>query len=439
MSQSLTRSLPSLFLWQAVSVLTGFLTQIVLARSLGPHDKGILDLFLLIPVVAASVLDVGLLSANTYFAGKGIAPVRQLHSNTLIWSVVAGVVALTVSGGLLFFSTSIFPSLTGFQVVLAAVLVGPTLYASLWTGLMYGADQSLLVYRTTGLVSLISFLVYGASLLMNAEIETILFVSFALIILKAIVPLATTAHLTGLHPSLNRAIFNQSVKYGIALYVGLAVNTLHVRISQFLVGSHLGPAELGYFALAVRIAEMVWLLDFVVINASVFRITSSDLNESARITQQMTRMIGLMVITFSIFLGLVAPILIPVVFGAEFSPAVLPLLWLLPGIVGWSLARSVAQFIAYQMGRPWLNTQAASIAFFLNVALNMFLIPPFGISGAAISATVSYMCNFAILTFLFLKLAKVPLASTFLPQIEDVRLLREIVGQSLRPLFTKNR
>ncbi|GEM_PF-3892817 len=439
MSQSLARSLPSLFLWQAVSVLTGFLTQVILARSLGPHDKGILDLFLLIPLVASSVLDVGLLSANTYFAGKGTVSVSQLHSNTLTWSFVAGVITLIVTGGLLFLPGSIFPSLNSFQVVLATVLVGPTLYASLWAGLMYGADRSLLVYRTTGLISLISFLVYGASLLMKAGIEAILFVSFVLLMLKALIPLATTAHLTGLHLSLNKAILKQSVKYGLALYVGLAVNTLHVRVSQFLVESYLGPAELGYFALAVRIAEMVWLFDFVVINASVFRITSSDPAESTRVTQQMTRMIGLLVTTFSLFLALTAPVLIPVIFGSDFSPAVLPLLVLLPGIIGWSLARSVAQFISYQMGRPWLNTQAASIAFFLNIALNVILIPSFGISGAAISATVSYLCNLAILTAFFQKLANASLASTFLPQVEDLRLLKEVLRQTFRPLFAKSR
>ncbi|MCI0707110.1 MAG: polysaccharide biosynthesis C-terminal domain-containing protein [Ignavibacteriae bacterium] len=432
MAHSIIRALPVLFVWQLVSVVTGFFTQVFLARSLGPHDKGILDLFLLIPIVASSVVDVGLLSANTYFAGKGTASLRTLHANTLLWSIFVGMATIIIG----FFLTSVgkspFESLTTSQFLLSISLILPSLYVSLWSGLMYGTGQSVLVYRITGAISLASLAAYGLALLGGAQLESVLWISIALITIKALIPLVHFSRSVGLEFSMDFSILKQSIKYGVALYVGIALNMLHFRFSQFFVESYLGPFELGYYALAVRIAELIWLLDFVVINASVFNITSSSLEESARITQRMTRMIGLMVILFALAVGLASPQLIPLVFGKDFAPAVTPLLLLLPGIVAWSVGRSVAQFISYQVGKPWLNTQAAAFAFVLNIILNILLIPTFGVAGASLAATFSYFSITIVLSLIFRKLASVKLLSTFIPQRDDFLLLRDTVLKDIR-------
>lgn len=438
MSSPITKALPSLFLWQALSVITGFLTQVVLARALGPHDKGIVDLFLLIPLVTASVLDFGLLSANTFFAGKGTLDLKILHSNTLVWSIGASLLALVVGIGWSSFAGSPFPALHSYQFLLAVLIVLPSLYFSLWSGLMYGSDHAESVYRVTGIVSLISLFAYGFAIVAGTGLIGILYLSVGLAFLKGIVPLLLTARLLPLQLYLDRIALRQSIRYGIALFVGIAINTLHVRVSQFLVESMLGPAELGFYALAVRIAEMVWLLDFVVINASIFRITSSSLSESAKITQQMTRMIGLMVTALAIGVALASPILLPLVFGSDFSPAVRPLLLLLPGIIAWSLSRSVAQFISYQVGKPWYNTSAAGFAFLVNILASLLLIPALGIEGAALAAVLSYFCNLVILTLIFRKLSNATMISTFIPQREDIKMMKDLLTNTLRLIPGRN-
>jgi O-antigen/teichoic acid export membrane protein len=431
MSHKIARTLPSLFLWQFASLIAGFLTQALLARSLGPHDKGILDLFLLIPVVLASVTELGLLSANTYFAGKGTLPFSVLHSNSLLWSSAIGVLALGAGVMLVLATGSPFESLTGSYFLLTLLVLVPSLYFSLWSGLMYGREQAGTVYFISAAFVALSLLVYGAAILLGGSLDSILQLSALLLFARAGLALYTLRGKGTSALTFDASALRQCFRYGIALWVGLAVNTLHFRVSQFLVSSMLGSAELAFYALATRIAEMAWLLDYVIINAAVFHVTSSTKEESVRITQRMTRVIGMMSLGASVLIAISSPVVIPLVFGEAFRPTILPLILLIPGIVGWSLARSLSQFIAYQVGKPWYNTAAAGFAFILNLVLNLILLPLLGVMGASLASSLSYICNLLLVSLIFKRLSAAPFAPSFVPTKEDFAILKEIAAQYL--------
>ncbi|MGB2867795.1 MAG: hypothetical protein WBD36_05045, partial [Bacteroidota bacterium] len=91
MPQPIIRTLPTLLRWQVISLLAGLGSQVILSRYLGPHGKGIVDLFLLVPATMISIMEAGLLSANTYFAGKKITSIQILHTNSLVWCGAWGV------------------------------------------------------------------------------------------------------------------------------------------------------------------------------------------------------------------------------------------------------------------------------------------------------------------------------------------------------------
>ncbi len=423
MSQAISKILPSLFLWQSIAVATGFVTQIVLARSLGPHDKGILDLFLLIPVVAASVTEFGLLSANTYFAGKGKIDLRILHSNSVVWSIGIGALVLAIGIGVHAVIGSPFASLTGGFFLLALAATAPSLYYSFWSGLMYGSDETKKVYFISGLYSIISLIIYGAAIGLGIPLEWLLPLSGALIFMKSGLSLFALRSMSPLHLQFNAQALKQSLIYGLALYAGLAVNTLHFRADQFFVNSMLGATHLGYYALAVRIAELVWLLDYVVVMASLYRVTSSSRADAVVITQRSLRLVAVLVIPLSLAIFALAPVIVPLLFGEAFQPSVLPLWLLLPGIVSWSLARSLSPFIAYQCGKPWYNTLAAFIAFTVNLGANVLLIPRMGVAGAALASSISYALNLVIVALIFSRLSHARFTETFLPKREDFVLV----------------
>ena len=429
MARPIIRTLPSLFIWQVVTVVAGFVTQIVLARSLGPTNKGILDLFLLIPFVTSAVVEMGLLSANTYHGGKGTFSVQTLHSNSIVWSIGVGMLVFLIGVVISLVIGSPFAVLSNTYFLLAIAVVPASLYFLLWSGLMYGSDQVKMVYLIGGLYSLVSLVAYGVVVLAGGALEMFIILSAILLFVRACLSLLSTRRSTSLRLRFNAAALKQSLVYGLALYIGLAINALHFRINQFFIEAMLGPTALGYFALAVRIAEMLWLLDYVVVTASLYRVTSEDFKGAVLVAQRSVKLVAVLVIIPAVTIFALAPIVVPFFFGRAFAPAIIPLWYLLPGIVAWSLGRGLSPFISYQCGKPWYNTVAAGFAFVINLGANFLLIPELGTMGAAIASTVSYTVNLVIIGFIFFRLTRAKFLETFLPSRAEISLVVQVVKE----------
>ena len=67
----------------AVAVL-GTVTGIVLARTLGPHDRGILALVLLLPSTFVTLSKFGLTQANVYCVRREGASIERVATNSLV-------------------------------------------------------------------------------------------------------------------------------------------------------------------------------------------------------------------------------------------------------------------------------------------------------------------------------------------------------------------
>ncbi len=83
------------------------------------------------------------------------------------------------------------------------------------------------------------------------------------------------------------------------------------------------------------------------------------------------------------------PLLIPLVFGADFADSVLPLLLLIPGTCAFALNNIYAAYLG-GIGRPALNLRVALVSLAVGLTLDILLIPVVGIAGAAVATTVSY-------------------------------------------------
>jgi O-antigen/teichoic acid export membrane protein len=81
--------------------------------------------------------------------------------------------------------------------------------------------------------------------------------------------------------------------------------------------------------------------------------------------------------------------LVHLLFGNAYQNVVQTVLVLLPGIVIFSCARVLANDIAAR-GRPGINIWTTAIALAISVIANIFLIPRYGISGAALGVTLTF-------------------------------------------------
>lgn len=168
-----------------------------------------------------------------------------------------------------------------------------------------------------------------------------------------------------------------------AVAVGLAM-----RIDQVMLGIALETREVGYYAVAVRIAEIL-VIPGAILASSVFpRLLSLD---TERLNYEFVRLVRYpfyIILFAATILALGAYPLVSSAFGADFTPAA-PALALLSFSIPFT-------YISIMSTNYLLRIKDQKEIFFrqlsglmLNIGLNILLIPRFGIVGAAVATVLT--------------------------------------------------
>jgi O-antigen/teichoic acid export membrane protein len=204
------------------------------------------------------------------------------------------------------------------------------------------------------------------------------------------------------------------------------VGFLNYRIEVFLLGAFLPLSAVGFYAVAVGLAEKLW---FVSESASIvlFPTVSAERDEQQRkqFTPLVSRTILLITAVGAIVLYLVSHWAIVLLYTTVYAAAIPLFRILLPGIVFLSAGRILANDIAGR-GKPLLNTYVGLSGVIVQVALNLAWIPSFGATGAAWATTISYGITSAVRLWLYMKLSGNNLTTVVLPQASDWPLYRQL-------------
>lgn len=154
-----------------------------------------------------------------------------------------------------------------------------------------------------------------------------------------------------------------------------------------------GDQATGYYKAALGVAEFLWfvpnVLQMVLLHSSSQLWSNNRTDRITSLASQIMRYNLSLVLLLVIGLAVLAHDFIPIYYGSEFDAAVLPLLLLLPGALGFALARPI---FAIGQGKGQLNVLiiATGTASLVNLCLNVLLIPPYGMTGAAIATSIGY-------------------------------------------------
>ena len=98
----------------------------------------------------------------------------------------------------------------------------------------------------------------------------------------------------------------------------------------------------------------------------------------------------LLLLVFSVVLLLTAKPLIKIFYGEAFMPSLRPFFILLPGAFFLYLNNVLTNYL---VGRKLflLISLITTLAAILNIGLNIVFIPPYGISGASLASTITYV------------------------------------------------
>lgn len=237
-------------------------------------------------------------------------------------------------------------------------------------------------------VSLAYFGLGVTGVLVGELVATVLVVIISFVILSQHLDVSTIVEsVPSDFPKWELLAFNS---YSVVLIL-LTASLYHVDI--LLLQPIAGSNETGYYRAALVMAEFLWFVPNAL--QLVFLHSSSELwsnNQTGRISalaSKATRYNLSLVLLLAIGLAALAEDFVPLYFGPEFEASVLPLLLLLPGAIGFAVARPI---FAVGQGKGQLRTLilATGAAALVNLFLNLLLIPVYGTAGAAIATSFGY-------------------------------------------------
>jgi O-antigen/teichoic acid export membrane protein len=386
------------FLTYVASYLLAFLLRVLVTRALGADGLGSYTLFLLTVSIVAAVLGLGVGVSIIYHIGKRSFSLRDIVSNSQ--SVVLG--SMVVSAALVGLAALTFGDRLdreGVPYWLFVLAVPLFVNFNILTAILQGANRFLamnlvILLRPLAMV----FLMVAGMAVGGLDVTGVL----AFWTLSSFLTMAAGLALVGLRrlhlPTALRprwAVLKEQVRFGMQGQIGNLLQLLNYRLDSFLVLAFVNAAGVGFYAVGVAVSESVWFVANAVAVVLLPRLTSAEAEDAARLTPVVCRNTLLVSLAAATGVGVLSPVLVEAIFGAEFGPSVTAVYWLLPGTVALAGTKIVASYV-FSQGKPLINSYITLVTLAATVLFDLALIPPFGVAGAAAASSIAYSLSLVL-------------------------------------------
>lgn len=239
---------------QAVLIVSG----VLVARLLGPEDRGYLALVVLLPVVLSHLGGAGLPVAITYFIARSSDRARSIVAS-ISNIAIAQAVALVCLHALMLWP--FFKDAPGF-VVGAALLT--LVQAPLFLGMEYGLAvlQGKQRFGAYNVLRLLPACVYSLSLIplfvaSKASLTTITLAwVLSYLICTGVVAVRVRAELVGRGEEAPEGTQGEVMRFGLKGFLGSVSPLETFRLDQAVVGLFLSPAALGLYVVGLAFTNL---------------------------------------------------------------------------------------------------------------------------------------------------------------------------------------
>jgi glycosyltransferase involved in cell wall biosynthesis/O-antigen/teichoic acid export membrane protein len=367
----------------------GLAASTLIARQLGPVGRGLYAYPVALLGLMVAFGHIGLEFAQIRLASQG-QDLRRLWANATVVSLLLGSLCWAGLG----IAVVIYPGTAGglplWWIALPAGLAPVQLMSMYWVGLL-AIDGRLVVTAHAAWISAAGQAVAVGVLFSLHELTP-----FRVLLLQWLLNGSTwlllllachRAGLVSLRP--DRDLLWRSVAFGVKAYGAQVIFYLVLRVDQLMVRGYAGYHQLGLYALATTVAELLWLLTDPLAAALVPHQVRALPQEGHRLSFAMARRSMWISLVAAVGAWLLAPLAVRVVYGPGFAGAVPALRLLLPGVVALAATRPLRTMLLKQ-GRAVALSLLGFGALCLNVALNVALLPRIGIRGSSIASSLCY-------------------------------------------------
>jgi O-antigen/teichoic acid export membrane protein len=216
-----------------------------------------------------------------------------------------------------------------------------------------------------------------------------------------------------------------------------AIVQVDQRLASIVVASTLPAEQLGFFSVAEGPVRNLVNLPTLIGSVLLPKIAQEGDLDAAHMTAATTRITLLVMTAVCGGIAILSWPIVLVLFGREYLAAAPVLAALQPYAVAQAGNRILSRyFVASNRTRGLAVSSAVSPV--LQIPLLYLLASRFGVTGAALAASLAYVASFAVLVFAFARLSGLPFRAAVVPVRSDLlrlsRMFRDAITlRALRP------
>jgi len=378
-------------IYKGVYLLLQFILTILISKLSGPEGLGIFTLVTVNANLVSIFTSLGISSGIGFQASKNDISTRALLKLTWLSSsiqlmlvLIIEIIVFLMSGKFLIWNSSWY--LFGIAgIILFFTISISEKYFALYNGYFQLNKYNLIVSSITGLIVLICSI--WTFILKKVPIESILILFVFANVVQVILLHFFLSYQKKQHNNDNISWKRDLFNYSTIAFFSNCLYFIALRVDYWIIGLFNSKEQLGYYALAVRLSQLIWILPTLLAALILPKVAKIDFK-----IQNLERIIRL-VFSFNVFGGLILAFssfyFIPLIFGKEFTRSILPFCLILPGIVLLSLQIILS---AYFSGKGDIKTNLVTsiVLLIVIILLDLLLIPRFGIIGASIASSFAY-------------------------------------------------
>lgn len=408
------------FLSRCATAGISLLIVVLCSRELGAEGMGKISLLVLAITIISLVTGL--------WGGAGLVYLTPRHANRhllglgYVWSAVG---AFATALPLYFFG--LYPEEFGIHVALLGTLVSA---ANVNMYLLLGrerikAHNLITLLQSVGMVLVVMFHFY----LLREQTPTVylwgMYASYALVFVASFLVLWRSRS-KGKHAFSWRETGKATFRYSFQVQLGSVMQLLNYRLPYYLIEHVAGLSVLGKFSVAVQVAEAIWIIARSVSLVLYSKISNlEDKIKAAEWTLLLFK--ANLAATFGALLVLlcIPSAFFMLLFGKDFDAVKTVVLWLSPGILA---VAGTTQFSTYfsGIGKIGVNVWGSFLGLVATLALGIPLVDKYGITGAAVACSVSYLLSLGFAWVVFYRQTHFP-AKAYLPQASDMQKLKGIL------------
>lgn len=417
------------FLVTGLVLALGLVNSVLLARWLGPTGRGEVAAALLWPLMIPYLGAMGMVDAVIVFAARSNSDAKKVLSSSLVFGAMLSIVLVPLA-------YVILPFLLGNQqpevvhasrVLLFAVpvvLVGEFVVNLLRARMLIGLyNLGRLVVPAGYLSGTILLYLTDKLSVMNIVILLVVLVIIRLVVVFALCWIAKVE----LGIRFDWMLLKRMLSFAGKSHIGSVAEHGNSQLDQALIAAWLPPAQLGLYVAAVSVTSIIKSVS-IALKISILPLVAGQVD----VTRQNYWMVRAFRVYWTLswivspFFALSLYWVIPLVYGSDFTDAVVPAIILILGSVLFG-GKDLLTTSAKAIGLPWLGSMAELVALLVTVVLLVALLPIMGIAGAAVTSVVAHAISLGLVMRGIRRERLIPFRSLLIPALGELNIVQGVL------------